>query len=571
MIMDKQEDLQKLLGDSTSLLTGKKMTAAWQRLMDALAANPDVWVGLASEAQQKQMHIANGLKDKQTAVMPKKGDRRFGNEQWQDNPFFSFLMQNYLVGGETLLAVIEQADISPEDKKLLRFAAGQYVDAVAPTNFPMTNPEIMAEAAQSGGKNFADGMQNFMEDMQNGSVANTDKSAFELGNNIAITAGSVVMQNNLMQIIEYAPQSKQIYARPLLIVPPCINKYYILDLQKQNSFVAHAVAAGHRVFLISWINASVQQQSYNWDFYLREGVMTAIDTVRAISGQETINTLGFCIGGTLLASALAVLAHDKQTPAHSITLLAAMLDFSDPGDIGMFIDKEWTEAQEAKFSHGGLMDGSELMRGFSALRPNDLIWPYIINNYYRGKKPAAFDLLFWNADPVNLPGPMFAEYLRYTYLENRIAKKTAVFCDTPIDMAAVKIPVYAIACERDHIVPWRTAFASAKLLGGKKQFVLSAGGHIAGIVNPPAIKKGWHKTTTAATLAGDADKWNNAATSHNGSWWDHWLAWLGKNNGSKKVAAPKKQGNVRYAAIEPAPGSYVCASRPEVDGSTVQD
>lgn len=545
-------------GDPMSLLAGQKIAAAWRRFTDALAANPEIWLGVAGEAGQKQMQIAANPAESEDAPAAK--DRRFAAPQWRENPFFSFLRRNYLLGGETLMAVIERAPVSDADKKLLRFAAGQYVDAVSPANFPMTNPEVLEDAAKTGGQNFADGMRNLAEDMQSGAVSNTDKTAFAPGENIACSPGKVVFQNDIMQLIEYAPRTKQVYARPLLVVPPCINKYYILDLQPRNSFVANAVAAGQRVFLISWANADSRHRRLRWDFYLREGVMAAIDAARAISGQAKINVLGFCIGGTMLASALAVLAREKETPAQSLTLLATLLDFSDAGDIGMFIDEEYVRARENAFADGGLVDGGELARGFAALRPNDLIWPYIIGNYYRGQKPQAFDLLYWNADSTNLPGPMFAEYLRFFYLENRLAKKTAEFCGAAADLSSVKIPLYAVACEKDHIVPWRAAFASARLLGGETRFVLSASGHIAGIVNPPAAKKGWHLAAPIAKSDSGCEEWRANAARHSGGWWGDWLKWLCARGG-RKIAAPKKQGNARYAPLEDAPGAFVRAPK----------
>lgn len=549
------------LGDNMAALPGKKVAAAWQRLMEALAKNPNLWITVVSDMQKKQLQITTELGHSgEPQKSPAKGDRRFTAEQWRDNPVFSFLMQNYLVSGEAMREVIEQADITAADKKMLRFVVGQYVDAASPTNFPLTNPEVLADAAQSGGQNFVQGMQNLMDDMQSGGISNTDKTAFKVGDNIACTPGKVIAQNEIMQLLEYAPQTPQVYARPLLIVPPCINRYYILDLQPGNSFIRQAVAAGHRVFLVSWVNAGERQQHYDWDYYLREGVMAAIDMVCAISGQDKINTLGFCIGGTMLASALAVLAQEGQKPAHSMTLLAAMLDFSDAGEIGMFVDEERVAEYETQFAGGGLMDGGELARGFAALRPNDLIWPYVINNYYRGRQPQAFDLLFWNADSCNLPGPMFAEYLRATYLENRIANKTAVSCGVPVDLSLLTMPVYGVACEKDHIVPWRAAFASAAMMGGKTRFVLSASGHIAGIINPPESGKGWYQTLPAATLS-DSAQWQEAAATTKGSWWNDWLSWMSKNGG-RKAAAPKKPGSVRYAPLEAAPGAFVCAQTP---------
>ena len=536
------------------------MAAVWQRFMNALVQQPDLWLSVYGEAQRKQMEAAAKLRENgEPSVTPPKGDRRFTSPQWQSNPFFSLLLQNYLMNSEALRELVDQVDLSAADKKLLRFAIGQYLDAVSPANFPATNPEVMEETMKTGGENLVAGMQNFMGDMQQGTISHTPAGAFAIGKNIAMSPGKVVAQTSVMQLLEYAPQTAQTHTRPLLVVPPCINKYYILDLQEKNSFIRHTVAAGHRVFLISWINAGDAQQHLTWDDYLREGVFAAIDAVRGISRQDKINLLGFCIGGTMLASALAVLASEGETPAQSLTLLATMLDFSDTGEIGLFIDEENVASQEAKFAHGGIMNGRELARGFSALRPNDLIWPYFINNYYKGKQPQSFDLLFWNGDSTNLPGPMFAEYLRMTYLENRIAKKRAKMCGVTVDLAAVKAPTYAVACDKDHIVPWPAACQSAALLGGKTRFVLAASGHIAGIINPPAANKGWRRSG-GESLA-NPEQWLAHTEQHLGSWWDDWLSWL-KKHGGKKMAAPKKFGSARYRPGEDAPGSFVQASGP---------
>ena len=537
---------------------GKKVMDVWRRFLEQLAANPDCWTDVMNNAKEQQSKILSQVQSGDAPPPPPKGDRRFTNAQWQENPFFSCLMQNYLMSGETLLKVIDKVDMSDKDKQLLRFVARQYVDAIAPSNFPMMNPDVMEESMKSGGKNFFDGMKNFTDDVQQGAISNTDKNAFTIGKNIACAAGSVIYQNHIMQIIEYAPQSKQVHARPLLIVPPCINKYYILDLQEKNSLINTIIAGGYRVFLVSWVNADTRHQHLTWDDYLRDGVMNAMEIAQTVSRQAKINVLGYCIGGTLLASALAVLANDKQSPAQSLTLLTAMLDFSDSGEIGLFVDEEYVAQQEEKYAAGGVMDGADLANGFAALRPNDLIWPYFINNYYRGRKPQAFDLLYWNADSTNLPGPLFAEYLRATYLENKIARKQAVFCGEKIDLKSLKMPAYAIACEKDHIVPWTAAYASARLLGAKNiTFTLAASGHVAGVVNPPSVQKGWHQT---APLATTANAWIKKAPKQSGSWWQHWLTWLAGHSGSK-TPAPQKLGTARYAPIEAAPGSYVRAEK----------
>ncbi len=544
-----------LVGTSSS----KKVNQVWGAFVQQLMEKPDLWLTAVQEGQKKQIEIMT-QQQTQPLVTPEKGDRRFNADQWQQNPLFSMLMQNYLINSDVLRSLAEKMDMSEKDKKILHFAVNQYIDAMSPTNFPATNPEVMEEAVKTGGESISQGMQNFLQDVQSGSmVKNTDLSAFTIGENIATTPGKVILQTPLMQLIEYAPQTKQVHSRPLLIVPPCINKFYILDLTEQKSMVAHLVAAGQRVFLVSWVNAGDEVCQATWDDYLRDGVMTAIEAVCNISKQDKINTMGFCIGGTLLVSALAALAAGGEQPAKSVTLLATMLDFSDSGEIGLFVDEESVANREQQFADGGLIDGRELAKGFATLRPNDLIWPYVIGNYYQGKAPAAFDLLFWNADSTNLPGKMFAEYLRRTYLENQITHGTAVMCGEAIEPKKIKAEVYNVACEKDHIVPWQTAYVSAQLLGKKHRFILSASGHIAGIVNPTDNKKGWH--IQGDTSAADAESWRASNEKHEGSWWSDWFAFLAKHGG-KKVAAPKRVGNTRYGVIEDAPGSYVSKPRP---------
>lgn len=545
----------------------KKISNIWRAFMEQLTQNPEIWLAAVRQGQQKQLEIMTQLQTPNAApaVAPEKGDRRFAADQWRQNPFFSFLMQNYLVNGALLRDMVESADLPEEDKKILRFTVGQYVDAMSPSNFPGTNPEVVEEAIKTGGESLIDGMKNMAEDMKSGAVKNTDLSAFVVGDNLAATPGKIVLQTPLMQLIEYAPQTPAVRARPLLIVPPCINKYYILDLTDKKSLVAHLLREGHRVFLISWVNAGDDVATAGWDDYLRDGVMAAIQAVTAITRQEKINTLGFCVGGTLLASALAALAANDEHPAQSLTLLATMLDFSDTGEIGLFIDEDSVAERERRFADGGLLDGRELARGFAVLRPNDLIWPYVVDNYYKGKNPPPFDLLFWNADSTNLPGRMFAEYLRKTYLENQISNGRAQMCGVDIVPAKIRAPVYAVACEKDHIVPWHTAYLSAKMISAQTRFVLAASGHIAGIINPPAANKRWYLCGNGK-LPATAAAWKESSTHCEGSWWNDWFAWLNKRGG-KKITAPKRAGNVRYPPLQDAPGDYATAPRPPVKAS----
>jgi polyhydroxyalkanoate synthase len=369
----------------------------------------------------------------------------------------------------------------------------------------------------------------------------------------------VVFENELVQLIQYAPTTARVHMRPLLIVPPCINKFYILDLQPDNSFVAHAVAQGHTVFLVSWRNIGPEQERLSWDDYLEQGVMQAIDVALAISGADRVNTLGFCVGGTLLASTLAVMTAKHEDKVASMTLLTTMLDFADTGELGLLLTEQSVAARELAIGQGGVQRGRELAQVFAALRANDLIWPYVVSGYLKGKPPPAFDLLFWNADDSNLPGPMFCWYLRNTYLENKLREPGAtVQCGVPVNLGAIKIPAFLYASREDHIVPWQTVYASTRLLGGDVTFVLGGSGHIAGVINPPAKQKRNHWVGDVRSDVGD---WLTHARDAPGSWWPEWIAWL-KPHAGAMVAAPKAPGNRRFAAIEAAPGRYVKAKAP---------
>ena len=449
---------------------------------------------------------------------------------------------------------LDAAPADAQTKAQWQFALRQVQDALSPANFLATNPEALQLAVDSGGASLAEGMRLFLQDLAKGRISMTDDQAFEVGRNVATTPGSIVFENELMQLIQYAPVTPKVYARPLLIVPPCINKYYILDLQPENSLVAHAVAQGHTVFLVSWRNVSAAQGHLGWDDYLELGVIAAIDTAQAISGADRVNTLGFCVGGTLLACALAVLAARGQQKACSMTLLTTMLDFSDTGEIGQLVDERGVAMRETTIGHGGLLQGRELAQVFASLRANDLIWPYVVNGYLKGKAPPAFDLLFWNGDDTNLPGPMFCWYLRNAYLENKLGVPGAtVQCGEAVDFASIDVPAFLYASRDDHIVPWRTAYASTRLLGGDTTFVLGASGHIAGVINPPAKNKRNH-------WVGDMDiesqRWLDTAQSVPGSWWPAWTDWLAGHAGAQ-VKAPKQAGTRKFPVIEPAPGRYV--------------
>jgi polyhydroxyalkanoate synthase len=440
----------------------------------------------------------------------------------------------------------------------------QWIEAAAPSNYLALNPEAQRRALETRGESLTQGLQLLWKDMQRGHVSQTDESVFEVGRNVATSEGAVVYQNELFQLIDYKPLTPKVYERPLLMVPPCINKFYILDLQPENSLIRYAVEQGHRVFVMSWRNPDESLAATTWDDYIEKAVLQAIGLVQDITGADKINTLGFCIGGTLLATALAVAAARGERPAASMTLLTTLLDFEDTGVLDLFVDEAGTRLREMTIgaeAPGGprLLKGKELATTFSFLRPNDLVWNYVVGNYLKGETPPPFDLLYWNSDGTNLPGPMYCWYLRNTYLENQLKQPGRLrVCGQPLDFGAIQVPSYVYGSREDHIVPWQGAYRSVRLLGDEVRFMLGASGHIAGVINPPTKRKRSHWVHAAGDLPQQAEAWLSGATEQPGSWWPDWAEWLKALSG-KQVPAPKSAGSRRYKAVEPAPGSYVKA------------
>ncbi|MFM0172281.1 class I poly(R)-hydroxyalkanoic acid synthase [Paraburkholderia sediminicola] len=491
-------------------------------------------------------------------------DRRFSSDAWSSAPAYAFTAAWYLLNARYLQEMVDALDIEPKVRERIRFAVQQWTAAASPSNFFALNPEAQKTLLDSKGESLRQGVMNLLGDLQRGKISQTDESGFVVGENLANTEGSVVFENDLMQVIQYKPRTATVRERPLLIVPPCINKFYILDLQPENSLVAHGLDSGHQVFLISWRNADQSIAHKTWDDYIGEGVLTAIDTVSKISGREQINTLGFCVGGTMLAAALAVAAARGEHPAASMTLLTAMLDFSDTGVLDVFVDEAHVQMREQTIggkngTPPGLMRGIEFANTFSFLRPNDLVWNYVVDNYLKGRTPVPFDLLYWNSDSTSLPGPMYVWYLRNTYLENRLREPGALTtCGEPIDLSKIDVPTFIYGSREDHIVPWQTAYASVPLLNGPLKFVLGASGHIAGVINPPAKKKRnfWMLEGDVKTLPENPEEWLDQATEVPGSWWPEWTTWLDQYGG-KKVKPRATAGSADFPVIEPAPGRYV--------------
>jgi polyhydroxyalkanoate synthase len=488
-------------------------------------------------------------------------DGRFADPAWQENSLASFYARAYLLNAEYMSQLAASVDADPKTRARLQFAVSQWIDAASPSNFLALNPRAQQRLIETKGQSLTAGLQNLLDDVARGKVSQTDESAFEVGRNVATSEGAVVFENELFQLIQYKPLTESVRARPFLMVPPCINKFYILDLQPENSFVRYSVERGNTTFIVSWKNPHADQGHVTWDDYLQLGPIAAIDAVREICGAARINVLGFCVGGTLLATALAVMRARGEDPVASLTLLTSLLDFQDSGILDIFIDETHVRMREKTLGGGGLMPGRDLANTFSSLRANDLVWNYVVNNYLEGKQPPAFDLLYWNGDSTNLPGPMYAWYLRNTYLENSLrVPNRLTCCGVPIDLGRIQVPAYVFAAREDHIVPWRGGYASARVLTGAPpagvRFVLGASGHIAGTINPPSKNRRNYWVAEPGPLPEGADEWLASAQEIAGSWWPDWDRWLaGFADG--EAAAPAYYGNARYRVIEPAPGRYV--------------
>jgi len=563
------------------------MASAWM----AQFANPSAWQNWFTMTAPEANPLAKVLKDAGAGIDPAKletikadylqksaalwqdflasktpalNDRRFSAPEWQANPISAYSAASYLLNAQFLMALAEAVDAAPRERQKICFAVQQMVDALSPANFLATNPEAQQQVIETKGESLSKGLANMLGDMQKGRISMSDESAFEVGRNVATAPGQVVFENELFQLIQYAPASASVHQVPLLIVPPCINKFYILDLQPENSLVRYAVEQGNNVFLMSWRNPDQSLGGTTWDDYVEQGAIKALEVVRDIAGSDKVNAFGFCVGGTIVATALAVLAARGEQPAASLTLLTALLDFTDNGVLDVFVDETQVAMRERALSAGGLMPGRDLATTFSALRPNDLVWNYVQSNYLKGKEPPAFDLLYWNADSTNLPGPMFCWYLRNTYLENKLKDPGKLtVCGVPVDLGAIDAPVFIYGSKEDHIVPWSAAYASMGLLNPKKpknnRFVLGASGHIAGVINPASKKKRSYWTYAPkgrSSKVPSAEQWFSGATEHPGSWWSEWAGFLA-DHGGKQVKPRAKLGNARYKPIEPAPGRYV--------------
>jgi polyhydroxyalkanoate synthase len=489
---------------------------------------------------------------------PAANDKRFTDPEWTSNQFFDFLKQGYLLSTQWAAQLVADADLDAHTKQKAEFYMRQISNALSPSNFVLTNPELLRETLTSNAENLVRGMHMLAEDIVAGGghlkIRQSDSSMFAVGRNLATTSGKVIFQNDIMQLIQYAPSTPTVLKRPLLIVPPWINKFYVLDLTPEKSFIKWCVDQGLTVFCVSWVNPDGRLAQKSFEQYVREGVLAALDAIKDATGEEKVHAVGYCVGGTMLTVALAAMAawHDERIV--SATLLAAQVDFTYAGDLKVFVDEEQVQAIEQRMAERGYLEGKSMVTVFNFLRSNDLIWPYVINNYLKGKAPFPFDLLYWNSDATRLPAANHSFYMRNCYLDNNLAKGAMKLGDTPIDLQAIKIPIYNLATREDHIAPAKSVLFGSKLFGGPVKFLLSGSGHMAGVVNPPDKHK-YQYWTGPKPRSGNLQGWLEKATEHPGSWWPDWLAWLKDQDPTEAPA--RVPGDGKLKPIEDAPGSYV--------------
>ena len=531
-----------------------------QKVLNTLLNNPEkAWEMQVSYWQEAmslaQTQLSYWLEGKSLPME----DRRFNSQEWLNNPFFNLMSHQYILASEHMNDLLEQLEYEDESvAKRIRFFSKQYLDALSPANFLHTNPQIMAETVESHGKNLLQGLHNLLSDVEKGTIQvnikMTDANAFKIGENIAITPGKVVFRNEMMELIQYTPTTAHVRSVPLLIVPPWINKYYILDLSPQNSLVRWLVSQGITVFIISWVNPDGRFADKGLYDYLEEGPRRAIQIIKKQLTVAKVNTLGFCIGGTLLSALLAYNKAHNDKSINSATFLATMIDFSDPGDLSVYIDEQQIQALEKEMAEKGYLPGKMMATSFNSLRANDLVWSFFIKNYLQGKNPAPFDILHWNSDSTNMPATMHSQYLRWMYLHNDLIKPGKICLnDTPIDISQITTPTFFLATEKDHIAPWKTTYNGFEMMKGPKRFLLGGSGHIAGIINPPSLSKYGYRSNLSTKL--DADNWFAKTKQHQGSWWPEWIKWLNEYSG--ELITPQEWDKLIYKPLMDAPGSYV--------------
>lgn len=557
----------KRQGDQKPAADPLNIGSAFLEMTAKLMANParlmqaqmGFWQDYMTLWQNTAQRMIGGPDSASEPVIDAPGDRRFKDQSWKDNEVFDFIKQSYLLSARYVQDVVKDVDgLDPKTAQKVDFYSRQFIDAMSPSNFLMTNPEVLRKTAETGGENLIKGLNNLLGDLERGKgqlrIKMTDMDAFKLGENIAVTPGKVVYQNELMQLIQYTPETCKVLKRPLLIAPPWINKFYILDLRPKNSFVRWAVSQGHTVFVISWVNPDETLAEKNFEDYMQRGYLDALDAIEKATGEREVNAIGYCLGGTLLASTLAYMAAKGDDRIKTATFFVTMTDFTESGELGVFIDEEQLQALEEKMNKRGYLEGSEMATTFNMLRANDLIWSFVVSNYLLGNDPFPFDLLYWNADSTRMPAVMHSFYLRKMYQENLLAKPNGIsLAGVKIDLSRIKVPAYFLSTREDHIAPWKSTYRGTHLLGGDNRFVLAASGHIAGVVNPPDGGKYSHWINTA--LPEDPEAWFTSATEIAGSWWPDWQRWV--TGYDKKMVPARVPGDRKLKVIEDAPGSYV--------------
>jgi len=567
------EKSAKLLGDFAARKANEPRTVfadelgigkAFMELAAKMLANPyrlaeaqmNLWWDYMSLWQSSMLKMAGA--PAQPIVEPAKGDKRFKHEDWHEHFLFDYIKQSYLIAARWLHDQVGSVEGLPDHtKKKVDFFTRQYIDALAPSNFALTNPEVFRETIASGGQNLVRGLHNLLDDIERGNgqlkISMTDTKAFELGVNIATTPGKVVFQNDLIQLLQFEPATKKQWQRPLLVIPPWINKYYILDLREKNSFIRWAVNEGMTLFVVSWVNPDAKLAHKDFEDYLAEGTLAALDAIEKATGEKSANVVGYCLGGTLLAATLGYMAAKKDTRIASATFMTSLIDFTAAGELEVFIDEAQIVSLEKKMAERGYLEGGEMANTFNLLRANDLIWMCVINNYLLGRDPFPCDLMHWNCDSTRMPAKMHSFYLRNMYMNNLLREPGGLtLLDTKIDLSKVTVPTYFVSAMEDHIAPWKTTYAGPKILRGKSRFVLSGSGHIAGMVNPPAANK--YGYWTSAELPDEAEAWFEGAKQHAGSWWTDWREWITPYLG--REVAPRIPGKAKLKVIEAAPGTY---------------
>jgi len=561
------------LVDDAQLNTMFDMISSYRVIAEQLALSPVRTTGTEIELLKDHVALLRTSVAKlfgtpvQPVIEPARGDRRFADKDWEENPFFDYLKQAYLLNSRAVLELVDSLEDTDHMKQeQFMFFARQLVNALAPTNFVLTNPQVLRKTVETKGKNLLTGAKNLFKDVRSNSkvlnVAMTDHDAFEVGKNLATTPGKVVFQNELMQLIQYTPTTEQVHQIPLMIIPPWINKYYILDMKEENSLVKWLTDQGHTVFIISWVNPGPALRDIHFEDYMTKGAIAGMDAVAKATGENAVNLIGYCVGGTLLSATLAYLTSKRKAKrVKSATYLTTLIDFTDPGGIGVFVNDSSVESIEKMLSKRGFFDGRSMAFSFNLLRENDLFWSFYVNNYLLGEKPQAFDLLYWNSDGTNLPAAMHGWYLRNMYLENKFIQPGGVkLADTPIDHRKIKTPVYFLSTVQDHIAKWKATYKGTQVHGGDVTFVLSGSGHIAGVVNPPEAQKYGYWVNQA--LPESADQWLADSEKMPGSWWPHWNQWIAPYAG--EWVKPRVPGDGELEVIEDAPGSYVKMRIPEV-------